>query len=354
MTTFENYRNFFEILKFQQATEVQDKAIPIIEGRKSLYLSGPTGSGKTLCYLLPILKRLASGSSERALIFVPTREIGEQIQKVVTSLDQPVKTALVVGGVPPKAQVSALNKKPSFVIATPGRLAELLKDNKLLLQGTQTIIYEEADRLMESNFIPQLKEVLKTMRGTPQILFVSATVPASFSQEVQKLHSDKFEILDLKNFSKPKITFEFIESESTRKRELLLDILAKFQKAPACKVLIFSFDQYVCEDIFNHLKQNGKKVDRIHGQQNGAERLAVINNFRIGKYDILISTDLMARGLDFPDVDLVINFDLPETFEGFQHRVGRTGRAGREGKAISIVDPIDQKSFQLIRSQLKA
>lgn len=359
MSVYNSYSSYFNQLQFTEATAVQEVAIPKIESGASLALAAPTGTGKTLCYLLPLLKKmeesksLAASQAPRALILVPTREVGEQIQKVIEKINSQSKSnskvALVVGGVPPKTQVSQLNKKPAFVIATPGRLAELLKNNKLLLQGTATVIFEEADRLLESNFSGPIMEVLKTLRGDWQALFVSATISPQFQNQVKKIYLGSFETLDLKDLVKPKIALEFIQVDSTRKREELLVIIQRLKG----KALVFSYDQYVCEDVFSHLKSNGISVDRIHGQQSPGERLAVINNFRSGKYQVLISTDLLARGLDFSEVDTVINFDLPESVENFQHRIGRTGRAGRQGKAITLVAPIDFDKYKIISKSLE-
>jgi superfamily II DNA/RNA helicase len=348
-THTEIYKAQLEKLGFSDFTEVQKQAIPAIESGRSLFLKASTGTGKTLSYLLPILKAHQQNKTNRALILVPTREVGEQVAKVIESLDKEIQVTRVFGGDPTKPQFSQLNKKRAFIVATPGRLNEHLKTNKLLLQSVVRVVFEEADRLTESNFMIQVKDILKTMRGDWQAIFISASIPPVLMKSLQTLVAKEVELFDLTELEKPKIKFEFEKVESSKKREALLSHLLNFSGS----ALVFSYDQYVCEDVYQHLKNNGMAVDRIHGQQSTGERVAVIENFRKGQYKVLVTTDLLSRGMDFPAIDLVINFDLPETFDQFQHRVGRTGRAGRSGKAISLIAPIDEPRFKEIKKHLK-
>lgn len=348
---YSNYTDILTSMGFKKPLDVQVAAWSEVRKGDNSILLAPTGSGKTLCYLMPFLEKWKIQSNLRIFVFVPTREVGEQIQKVASRLCPEMKSTLICGGSPQKPQISQLNKKPSLVIATPGRMAELLKNNKLLLQGTSLMVFEEFDRLLESNFKGPIQEVLKTMRGEWQTLFVSATLPEGAQNLIEGWlcpQKKDVQVLDLRHLSKPDISVQFYRIDGTKKREKLLEILQSVKG----RSLVFSYDQYVCEDVFNHLKSNGQSVDRIHGKQNPAERSAVVQNFRNGKYKVLVTTDLLARGLDFEDVDYVINFDLSENIDSFRHRMGRTGRAGRKGHSISLVSHLDQDKYISICKEL--
>lgn len=339
-----------EKLKIVSPNHEQREIIPMVLSGKDCQIVAPTGSGKTLTYVLPILQEIFTDPNYRALILVPTKEVAEQVFSVFEKLkiNANSKIALVSGGGTFKEQASALRKIPNIIITTPGRLLEHLKNNKLLLQNVKRLVIDEADRLLDKAFLGQIQSIKKTMRGDWQTLMFSATQAPFFEKIAAAIFKADYQKIDLSSETKlsPLLTQKIYSVDSTRKRELLLHLVQE-QKV---KTLVFSYDQFVCENIEDHLKSNGISCDAIHGKKSPAERSAIIQNYRNGKYQVLVTTDLLARGLDFENIGCVINFDLPADQESYIHRVGRTARAGARGLAISLVAKIDENKLAAIDS----
>lgn len=341
------------LLKISQPNDVQAAIIPKLKDGQDGVFVAPTGTGKTLTYLLPIVSSLMESADARALVLAPTREVADQVSQVLQKLlgSVAMKTALIVGGPPMKEQTSALKKNPRVIIATPGRMVEHLKTNKLWLQNVKYMVIDEADRMLELGFIAQIESIRKTMRGDWQTMLFSATCTDDYLRATKKVLKESNQIVDLrlKTLVSDKLKQKVYFVDSTRKRELLLSVVQEYQG----RILVFSYDQYVCADIDKHLRDNGVSCDAIHGQQSSQQRIAIMNNFRDGKYRVLVTTDLLARGLDIPDIECVINFDLPEETENFLHRIGRTARAGKRGNAVSLVAKIDLGKFKILEKHFE-
>ena len=341
-----------EKMQIRKPTDVQAQAIPAALEASDLIAVAQTGSGKTLAFALPVLAGLAQNPQARAVILAPSREMAQQISKVFAQLceENPVTSCLVIGGIPSAKQISALKKNPRLIIGTPGRLSDHLVTNKLLLQNVEYVVIDEADRMLDMGFSPQLKNIQNTLRGKRQTLMFSA----SFSQQIEAIAqlfmNSSALMIRSAQAEEPveslKQTILFIDKYA--KNDRLLDEL----NATKGGVIVFCGNQGSCERMGQYLKDYGYKTDLIHGGLSQGHRNRVVRNFREGSIRVLVATDLLARGIDVPHVDHVINFDLPFQAEDFLHRIGRTARAGREGSAITFVTSADGKMFQKIKPYL--
>lgn len=340
-------------LKINKPTAVQSQSIPLSINGSDLLAIAQTGSGKTLAYALSLLTRLNNKPTARALILAPSREMAQQIYKVFLDLcaEMPVSVCLAIGGTTGSKQANQLKKLPRLIIATPGRMNDHLTSNKLLLQGVEIVVIDEADRMLDMGFAPQLKAIQATLRGPRQTLMFSA----SFGRNVESiaelfLHPNAFMVRSEKAESpvsslKQKVLF----LDRAMKNDRLLDEL----NATKGGVIVFTGNQESCENVGKYLKEYGFSADLIHGALSQGQRNRVVRNFRDGDIRIMVATDLLARGLDVPHVDHVVNFDLPFQSEDFLHRIGRTARAGRAGHAITFITPSDDRMYRRIKSYLQ-
>ncbi len=331
---------------------IQIKVMPEVLNGQNLIVTAQTGSGKTLAFLLPVLSRLSKNPESRALILSPTREVAAQIHKTCQLFltAHPKTACLIVAGAANKEQVSHLKKNPKIIIATPGRLNDHLRLNQLLLKNVDCLVIDEADRMMDPDFVLQLKSIRKTMRGHWQTLMFSA----SFNDKIktiagQFMHSEPLYIEDEKvglpvQSLKQKIYFLMPGQRN--------DQLAKDLKNIKGQTLVFVNLQPICEEIGAHLKANGYSSDYIHGGLALGHRNRVMKDFQSGKIKTLITTDLLARGLDIEGLQCVVNFELPVHQEDFIHRIGRTARAGQKGIAITYVIPSEKKDFEKLKDKV--
>ncbi|MEY4615222.1 MAG: hypothetical protein RJB66_182 [Pseudomonadota bacterium] len=348
----EDIVRFIQHRGIKKPTEIQARAIPLaLEGHNLIGIA-QTGSGKTMAFVLPVLAALTKKPTSRAIAFAPSREMAQQIHKVFSDLSllTEIEPVLVTAGTPNDKQVSALRKLPRLIVATPGRMLDHLHTNKLLLKGVEHIVIDEADRMLDMGFAPQLEKIRATLRGQWQTLMFSASVNAS----VEKLSTGFFQsppyLLRGNQAESPvaKLKQTVIFMRKNQKNDQLLIELKKTKKS----VIIFAADQSRCEEIGQYLQYNGVKSDFIHGDMVQGHRNRVVREFREGANRILVSTDLLARGLDIPEIGTVINVDLPYEPEDFLHRIGRTARAGRSGQAITFVSQLDAERFKKIESYL--
>lgn len=335
-----------------EPTQVQAQVIPQILSGHDAIVVAQTGSGKTLAFLLPVLTMLVTKPETRALILAPSREIAEQILKVCTELlaDLAIVPCLVIGGIPNKQQVSQLKKKPRVIVSTPGRLNDHLLTNKLLLQKVAIVVIDEADRMLDMGFAPQLKSIRKTMRGEWQTLMFSASFNSQIESMAKSFMNSQAYIIKLDNAEKPVTGLhqKVYLIDRKMKNELLIEELKLVDNS----VIIFVRDQLSCEYVDDLLNQAGFSSDYMHGGLVQGHRKRVMQEFRIQKNKIMITTDLLARGLDVSHIECVINYDLPFKPEDFLHRIGRTARADRTGKSITFVTPEDHEMHDAIKKYL--
>lgn len=343
-----------EKMAITKPTAIQSQAISIgIEG-SDLIAIAQTGSGKTLAYALSLLTTLSNNPKARGLVLAPSREMAQQIYDVFVKLcaELPISNCLVIGGMPNAKQVSQLKKIPRIIVATPGRLYDHLLTNKLLLQGVEVVVIDEADRMLDMGFSPQLTNIQKTMRGTWQTLMFSA----SFSPSVENIA--KIYMRDEVYMARAAEAEAPVSSLKQRvifiNRGLRNDRLIKELKATnGAGTIVFTDSQETCEYVGAFLHEVGLSVEIMHGTLTTGHRTRVMREFRAGDFRILVATDLLARGLDVAHVEYVINYDLPYKSEDFLHRIGRTARAGRGGQAITFVLPTDTRSYRRIKPYLK-
>jgi ATP-dependent RNA helicase DeaD len=320
-------------------TEVQAQAIPVaFEGRDVLG-SAQTGTGKTAAFAIPILTAMMNGSKKPALILAPTRELAEQIHAVLeqlTAFAPQIKSCVIIGGSSYHFQTKSLKMNPMFVVGTPGRLIDQLGLGNLKMENFGTLVIDEADRLLDMGFEPQLEQILMHFPRERQTLLFSATIP----QEILKLASryQKRPVrITVGSASQPvdRIEQQMIEVRASDKNETLIREIDKV----AGSLIIFVRTKSRVEAVTKVLTQAGHVVTRIHGDRTQRQRGDAIEDFRSGQARILVATDIAARGIDIPHIKYVINYDLPVAAEDYVHRIGRTARAGAKGHAIAFVTP---------------
>lgn len=367
ITSFENFNLNKQLLSavadagFENPTEVQQKCIPLILGGQEVIGIAQTGTGKTAAYLLPILMKIkyAAGSDPRALILAPTKELTLQITQHAVQLAKytDLRILAVYGGVGPKTQIEALENGVDVVVATPGRFMELYLKRELVTKQINTLVLDEADRMMDMGFMPQLRKIFEIIPNKRQNLLFSAT----FHEKVERL-SKEFLMFPVKVEITPQATAAkqvgqtlYVIPNLRTKINFLEHLLQ--DKEIYNRVLIFTRTKEVADNVYKYLerKEYGP-VKVIHSNKGQNTRINAINEFKEGKLRILVSTDVTARGIDVVKVSHVINFDVPVLYEDYVHRIGRTGRAFREGMAITFATPAEtyhiSKIEKLIREKI--
>jgi superfamily II DNA/RNA helicase len=336
-------------------TPIQEQAIPHVLARRDVLGIAQTGTGKTAAFVLPMLTLLEKGRARarmpRTLILEPTRELAAQVKESFDryGAGQKLNVALLIGGVSFGDQDSKLTRGVDVLIATPGRLLDHTERGGLLLTGVELLVIDEADRMLDMGFIPDIERICKLVPFTRQTLFFTATMPPEIRRITEAfLHNPvKVEV------SKPATTAVTVTQsqipagrEPHQKRELLRRLLrdAKHLK----NAIIFCNRKRDVAVLHKSLQKHGFSVCALHGDMDQPARMAALDQFRRGELPLLVASDVAARGLDIPEVSHVFNFDVPHHPDDYVHRIGRTGRAGRAGTAISIVTPLDQKSIVAI------
>jgi ATP-dependent RNA helicase RhlE len=345
-------------LGFQQPTPVQAAAIPAILHGGDVWASAKTGSGKTAAFVLPILQRLTArpGSSARpipvwGLVLVPTRELAVQVAQAIQALGAhlpaPVKTCVAIGGVSINPQMLALRGGADLVVATPGRLLDLVAHNALALSSVKLLVLDEADRLLSLGFSDELSRVCALLPPRCQKLLFSATFPPAVRVLVEKLLHDPFSI-NLDRGAAPDATAivqRAIEVDVDRRTGLLRHLL---QAEAWPRVLVFVATKYATEHVSLKLRRAGIAAVPLHGELSQGTRNQALADFKAGRVQVLVATDLAARGLDIVELPAVVNYDLPRSAVDYLHRIGRTGRAGETGVAVSFVTAATNAHFGLI------
>ena len=319
-------------------TDIQDKTIPyILKGHDVVGLAN-TGTGKTGAFLIPLIDKIIGNPREKVLIVVPTRELALQIQDEFIALTQGLRihSVVTVGGTNIRPQISRLKSRYNVIIGTPGRLKDLINRKDLILTDFANVVLDEADRMLDMGFIHDVKLLLSLVAHQRQILFFSATLSTEIERLVQDFLKDPVTISIRKQQTSGNVDQDVVKVEKGQdKIEILTTLLAQ---AHFQKILIFSRTKRGADKLSKILKLKGFKSEAIHGNKSQAQRQRALNMFKNDSTEILVATDVAARGLDIPDVSHVINFDIPATYEDYIHRIGRTGRANKTGSALTFIE----------------
>jgi len=328
-------------LGFTVPTPIQYKAIPIaIEGKDIIGIA-QTGTGKTLAFGIPMIQRLAQKKG-RGLILVPTRELAIQVNDALKEFTPTfaLKTAVLIGGESTYRQIESLRKNPRIIVATPGRLNDLIGQKQVRLDDVNVLVLDEADRMLDMGFKPQIEKIIRFIPKDRQTMLFSATMPntiVSMASEHMKLPI-RTEIAP-QGTAAEGISQEIFVVSSDRKARLLNEILNKYSGP----VLLFTRTKRRATTVARMIRGMRHNAAEIHADRSLGQRKEALNGFKSGKYRILVATDIAARGIDVVGIEVVINYDLPDDPENYVHRIGRTGRAGQVGHAISFATP-DQGS----------
>ncbi len=343
-----------ESLGYLNPTPIQTKCIPLILSKEDVIGCAETGTGKTAAFLLPIINNLSAQNRPgiRVLVLAPTRELALQIQKNYTELNhlKANRSVLVIGGANIRTQIADLRRKPTIVIATPGRLQDLKERGAVDLSGIEVLVLDEADRMLDMGFLPAIKKILAMLPAKRQTLLFSATMSSTIESLARStMKQPKLVEVNPRGRAAKMVEQTAYSVSLEGKTALLLDLLEQENdKESLAKVLVFTRTRRGSERLSHILKARNHKVNRIHADRSQPQREAALREFREGHTRVLVATDIAARGLDVDAVSHVINYDVPAVPEDYVHRVGRTGRAGRHGKAITIVTPIDELSMRAI------
>jgi ATP-dependent RNA helicase RhlE len=339
-----------DALKFTEPTPIQAKAIPALLDGYDLVGLAETGSGKTAAYLLPVLDQMGEGTNPQALVLAPTRELALQIEGVAKHFAKAIhiKVVTVIGGQRITTQINQLKKGCDLLIATPGRLLDLVRQGHIRLNEVEFLVLDEADRLLDMGFLPDIRTIIGMLPKDRQSMLFSATL----SRDVEAL---AYEILDdpktveVGRRAKPVDTVEQVAYSVMphHKTPLMLRLAKEVIDGQA---IVFTETKRGADKLSSILKAHGHSVETMHADRNQAQRVAALERFREGKVKFLVATDVAARGIDVENVAFVVNFNLPSTTDGYVHRIGRTARAGRKGTAITLVSPVEDRGLRDIEA----
>ncbi|MFO7538945.1 MAG: DEAD/DEAH box helicase [Chloroflexota bacterium] len=338
---------------FVTPTPIQQQAIPHILNGRDIIGIAQTGTGKTAAFMLPILQRLTNGPLRqvRALILAPTRELAEQTHQATIEMGRhtKIRSLAVYGGVGKQAQINKLRRGVEVVVACPGRLLDLVGDRAIDLSKVEVLVLDEADRMCDMGFLPDIRRIIKLLPQQRQSLFFSATMP----KEIRKLAT-----VILKNPAQVQVdiiapaktvSHALYPISNNKKKSLLFTML---ENMAIGRALVFTRTKRRARFLARDLEKKGYNVSELQGNMSQNRRQKAIDGFRDGKYDILVATDVASRGIDVPDISHVINFDMPDTVDAYTHRVGRTGRAKETGEAFTFVLPEESRMIRDIEKVL--
>ncbi|HTY54365.1 MAG TPA: DEAD/DEAH box helicase [Candidatus Binataceae bacterium] len=338
----------------QRPAPIQSAAIPVVLAGRDLIATAATGSGKTAAFLLPILDRLHRNPSHGigALILAPTRELASQIalefQRL--SVGPHMRAAVIVGGASMVQQIRELRNGAQVVVACPGRLVDHLERGTIKLDQVKVVVIDEADRMLDMGFLPQLRRVLRAVRKPRQSLMFSATMDSEVERVAREFLSDPVKVRMNDTATPPAAIRQAIYPVTQQNKAQILSRLLR--REGVSSAIVFARTRSRADRVTEMLARDRISVVAIHGGRSQNQRNAALAGFRSGHYSVLIATDIAARGLDIPDVSHVVNFDLPEAPDTYIHRIGRTARMGKSGEALSLVMPEDGKSLRGIERTL--
>ncbi len=334
----EDLKNNVSKKGYEFPTPIQDKAIPHVLRGSDVVGIAATGTGKTAAFLIPLINKVLGDMSQRVIIVVPTRELAQQIEEEFKSFARNLKIFSVscVGGAPIGRQLSSLRSRPYFVIGTPGRLKDLVDRKALVLSEFQTVVLDEADRMLDMGFVHDMRLLMSQMSSNRHTLFFSATLSREIEKLIGEFLNEPVRISVKTQDTSKNVDQDIVRIErGTDKYDVLRTLLSKKEFS---RVLVFGRTKHGVEKLSRILNKDGVKAESIHGNKSQPQRQRALNQFKEGRVRVLVATDVAARGLDISDVTHVINYDLPGTYDDYVHRIGRTGRGGKTGKALTFVE----------------
>lgn len=345
-----------DILKrndFVTPTPIQEQSIPAALGGSDLMGIAQTGTGKTLAFGLPMIQRLAQSAGKgMGLVVLPTRELALQVNETLKKIGTPIglKTAILIGGEAIGRQLTALKKNPHIIIATPGRLIDHIDHKSVSLVKTQVLVLDEADRMLDMGFAPQINKILESVPKNRQTMLFSATMPDAIVKIANSYMKTPLRIEVAPAGSAVKsVTQEIYFLERNEKLALLKQLLTRFNGS----VLVFSRTKYGAKKIARDIRNFGMTATEIHSNRSLNQRLEALKGFKLGTYRVLVATDIAARGIDVTGIQLVVNYDLPDHAEDYVHRIGRTGRASMTGHAISFATHDQRRDVKVIERLIR-
>ena len=343
-----------QTLKFTTPTPIQHKSIPSAIQGKDIMGIAQTGTGKTLAFGVPMIQRLAQsqGGKTKGLVILPTRELALQVNETLKKIGSVIglKTAILIGGEAMGKQIKMLRLNPHIIIGTPGRLIDHLEQKTLHLTTVSILVLDEADRMLDMGFAPQIKKIMQTVPKVRQTMLFSATMPDEIVDIAKSYMS-----LPLRIEVAPAGTaIELVEQElffvqKEDKAALLQNILKEYSGS----ILVFCRTKFGAKKIAQTVRNHSHTASEIHSNRSLNQRIEALEGFKIGRYRVLVATDIAARGIDVSGIQLVVNYDLPSTAEDYVHRIGRTGRAGLAGKAISFAMPDQRHEVRAIERLIR-
>lgn len=346
--------NILDLLQkndFTTPTPIQAKSIPVAITGQDVMGIAQTGTGKTLAFGIPMIQRILQGKGP-GLIVLPTRELALQVNESLQKIGQPlgVRTAVLIGGAPMNKQVGEVRRGPHIVIGTPGRIIDHLEQGTIRLGGVQMLVLDEADRMLDMGFAPQLKKIMAAVPVQRQTLLFSATMPVEIMQMAKAFMKLPVHIeIAPQGTAAEKVTQEVFVLAREQKPGLLQKLLGEYKGS----VLVFTRTKFGAKKVARDLRNAGHTSAELHSNRSLNQRKDALAGFKNGNYRILVATDIAARGIDVTGIELVINYDLPDHAEDYVHRIGRTGRAGAAGHAVSFATPDQRGDLRTIERLLR-
>lgn len=339
-------------LKFRQPTPIQAKAIPLAIQGKDIVGIAQTGTGKTLAFGVPIVQQISQGGKQ-ALIVLPTRELALQVDEVFQKICRSfgIQTVVLIGGMPIGRQIQSLRRRPQVVIGTPGRILDLANSRHLNLRMMNLLVLDEADRMFDMGFAPQIKRILRELPNERQTMLFSATMPDNIAAIASGYMKNPARVeVARQGTVVAKIKQELFIVNRDQKLRMLANLLNQYMGT----ILVFSRTKHGARKICKSIQYIGHKAAEIHSNRSLNQRKEALAGFKSGRYRILVATDIASRGIDVDGIELIINYDIPENPEDYVHRIGRTGRAGLHGRAISFVTPDQRGKLRIIERLIRS
>lgn len=342
---------------YLQPTPIQSQAIPYLLSGRDVFGMAQTGTGKTAAFCIPLLQNLSNtrgGKGIRGLILTPTRELALQVDDNLKFYGKylPLKSAVIFGGVSQHEQVNRLRQGVDILVATPGRLLDLMAQRLLSLSAVEILVLDEADRMLDMGFVHDIRRILKAVPSKRQNVFFSATLPENMVTLVQSFMTDPVKVaVSPTSSSRVSISQSVYYVEKESKRALLKHIIKERNIQNA---LVFARTKHGADKIAKDLNKSGISAEAFHGNKSQNARVRALGNFKSNRTRVLVATDIAARGIDIVDLPFVINYEMPDTAETYTHRIGRTGRAGATGFAVSLCDREERKQLKDINRVLSS